>query len=68
MLLPENILEMYNHVGKVAHIMQIQLMIIGNPTNKTDVLLPKHSKKRDPMMAPKRRPNGNKEAIQDPSS
>jgi len=68
MLLPENILETYNHVGEVAHIMQIQLKIIGNPVNRTDILLPTYSKMRDPMTAPKRRPSGNREAIQDPSS
>lgn len=68
MLLPENILATYNHMGEMANIMQIQLKIIGNPVNRTDILLPTYSKMRDPKIAPKRRPRGNREAIQDPSS
>jgi len=55
-------------MGEVAHIMQIQLKIIGNPVNRTDILLPKHSKPTDPRTAPKMRQKGNREAIQDPSS
>lgn len=55
-------------MGEMAHIMQIQLKIIGNPVNRTDILLPTYSKISDPITAPKRRPRGNREAIQDPSS
>lgn len=68
MLLPESILATYNHIGEVAHAMQIQLMIIGNADNRIDILLPIYSKVRLPMTAPNMRPKDNRAAIQDPSS
>lgn len=56
---------MYSHGTELAQITQIHPTTIGNPINNTDILLPRYSTKRDPMTAPNKRPNGNREAIHD---
>lgn len=56
---------MYSHVTELAQVMQIHATIIGSPVSRTDILLPRYSTKKEPMAAPKRRPSGKREAIQD---
>lgn len=65
MLLPESILKTYSNMAELAQIMQVHPTINGTPVKRTALLLSMYSTQREPMMAPNRRPSGNKEAIQD---
>lgn len=67
MLLPANILKVYKHGTELATMIQIHAKSNGTPVKKRDILLPRYSTKSDPMIAPNKRPSGNKEAIHDAS-